>query len=363
MTLLARVGRKAGVAMAVAVAAAMFQPAQTQAQAAKETGWTTRTSTPDTTRVFQCIYDQKWPCEAATDRAPSVDQILARYEAALGGAKALAKVHTRVVTQRRFQDIGTPEDHYLLRYTRQPPTEDGRLLSIQSHTALDGTFLRWSNGCDAKGGYSWSGRKDPSGIPHEGKNSTDGLCEQELYFYGYFPLNLKHLTKAYRRLEYKGIHKIFQPVASAIGDIAGGEGPDIIPAGQARDTYLLLAVPAKAGDDYQWLYFDTETGLLLRFASAGDNPNWPNSPLAGSQDAMKLASAGNTARIVDLIQYRKVGDGTVEPFQFVNQGPETRVRGVTVNVLENGPVNETVFLRPKNSLRSDKGFGVSAEKP
>lgn len=363
MRVFARFGRWATVAMGVTLTAVTLTPALLQAQATPGSKWNTKNSTPDTGQVFQCIYDRKWPCEISAAGAPSVDQILAKYEEALGGAKALAKVNSRVVTQRRFQDVGAPEDHYLLRYTKKPPVEHGRLLSIQSHTALDGTFLRWSNGCDAKGGYSWSGRKDPSGIPHEGKNSTDGLCEQELYFYGYFPLDLNHLKSAYRSLEYKGVHKIFQPTASAVGEMAGGEGPDIIPAGQARDTYLLLAVPAKAGDDYQWLYFDTKTGLLLRFASAGDNPNWPNSPLAGTPDATKLATAGNTARIVDLIQYRKVGDGTVEPFQFVNQGPDTRVRGVTVNVLENAPVDDRVFLRPKNSLRSDKGFGVDAKTP
>jgi hypothetical protein len=329
-----------------------------QAQTISEHTWETPNSTPGAGQLFQCIYEEKWPCKASADHAPSVDQILAKYEEALGGAEALAKINTRTVAQRRFQDVGTPEDHYLMRITKKPSSENGRLLSIMTHSALDGTFLRWSNGCDEKGGYSWSGRKDPSGTPIDAKNSTDGICEQELYFYGYFPLDLKRLKSAFQRLEYKGVHKIFQPVASAIGEMAGGKGPDIIPAGQARDTYLLLGVPAKARDDYEWLYFDTKTGLLVRFASAGDNPNWPNSPLGNSASG-KLAAAGNSARIVDLIQYRKVGDGTVEAFQFVNQGPETRVRGVTINVVENAPIDDRVLVRPKNTLRSDRGLGTN----
>jgi hypothetical protein len=335
-----------------------FASATVQAQTVSERTWETPKSSPGSGPLFQCIYEQKWPCNSSSDHVPSVDQILAKYEEALGGADALARINTRVITQRRFQDVGTPEDHYLLRYTKKPSSENGRIISIMSHTALDGTFLRWSNGCDAKGGYSWSGRKDSSGIPHDGKNSTDGLCEQELYFYGYFPLDLSHLKRVFQRLEYKGVHKIFQPTASAVGEMAGGQGPDIIPAGEARDTYLLLGVPAKAGDDYEWLYFDTKTGLLLRFASAGNNPNWPNSPLGGGTEPVTVAAAGNSARIVDLIQYRKIGDGTVAPFQFVNQGPETRVRGVTINVVENAPIADGVLLRPKNSLRSDKGFGT-----
>jgi hypothetical protein len=328
-----------------------------QAPAITDRTWETPRSSPGSGPFFQCLYEQKWPCGPSAEHAPSIDQILARYEEALGGAAALEKIKTRVIIQRRFQDIGTPEDEYLVRYTKKPPAEGSRILSIMSDSSLDGTFLRWVNGCDAKGGFSWSGRKDPSGTPHEAKNSTDGICEQELYYYGYFALDLKHLRAAYRSFEYKGIHKIYQPAASAIGDMAGGQGPDIIPAGQARDTYLLLGTPAQPSDDYTWLYFDVKTGLLLRFASGGNNPNWPNSPLDdSSHSTTTLGVAGNSARIVDLLQYRKVGDGTIAPFQFVNQGPETRVRGLIMNMVENAPVEDNVFLRPKNSLRADKGL-------
>ena len=359
MGAIGRASRRAVAMLGLLFITIMLASATSRAQAISAQTWESPKSAPGSGQLFQCIYEQKWPCNPSADHAPSVDQILAKYEEALGGASALAKINTRVITQRRFQDIGTPEDHYLLRYSKKPSSEDGRIVSIMSHTALDGTFLRWSNGCDAKGGYSWSGRKDSSGVPHDGKNSTDGLCEQELYFYGYFALDLQHLKRAFQRLEYHGIHKIFQPVASAVGEVAGGQGPDIIHAGEARDTYLLLGVPAKAGDDYEWLYFDTKTGLLLRFASAGNNPNWPNSPLTGSSpEPVTVAAAGNSARIVDLLQYRQVGDGTIAPFQFVNQGPETRVRGVSITVVENAPIADSVLLRPKNSLRSDKGFGT-----
>jgi hypothetical protein len=337
--------------------AAPLIPTMLVGQAVSDHTWQSPKLPPGSGEFFQCLYQQKWPCAPPVAEAPDIDQVLARYEQALGGSAALARVNTRVITQRRFQDVGTPEDEYLVRYTKKPSQENGRILSIMSDSALDGTFLRWVNGCDATGGFSWSGRKDPSGIPHEAKNSTDGLCEQELYFYGYFPVDLQHLKRAYQRFEYKGTHKIFQPIASAAGDIAGGQGPDVIPSGEARDTYLFLGVPANAKDDYQWLYFDTKTGLLLRFASAGNNPNWPNSPLDNSTGPKTLTAAGNSTRIVDLLQYRKVGDGTIAPFQFVNQGPETRVRGVIMTMVENAPVDDKVLQRPKNSLRADKGFG------
>ncbi len=327
-----------------------------QAQKVSESNWQSTKLGAGTAQFLQCLYEQRWPCKASSDHAPSVDQILAKYQEALGGAAALAKVKTRIIAQRRFQDVGTPEDEYLLRSTKKPSSPDGRLLSIMSDTSLDGRFLRWVNGCDATGGWSWSGRKDPSGIPHESKNSTDGICEQELYFYGYFPLDMQRLKNAFQRFEYIGVHKIFQPTANPVGEVAAGEGPDIVPAGEARDAYLLLGIPAKPGDDYTWLYFDTKTGLLLRFCSAGNNPNWPNSPLTGGSEPTAVAAAGNSPRIVDLLQYRKVGDGTIAPFQFVNQGPETRVRGVIMKMLENVPIDDSVFMKPKNTLKSDRGF-------
>lgn len=347
------------VMLGVALIMIALAPTRLSAQTLSLHTWDTPNSTSGAAQVFQCVYEVAWPCKFSAGSAPSVDQILERYQASLGGARALANVRTRIVTQRRFQDIGTPEDHYLMRFSERPSSEEMRLLSIQSHTSLDGKFLRWSNGCDADGGWNWSGRNDPSGRVRVGKTSTDGLCEQELYFYGYLPLDLTHLKKAYQRLEYKGIHKIFQPVAGPEGEMAGRTGPDLVPAGQARDAYLLLGVPAKHGDDYEWLYFDTKTGVLLRFASTGNPPlsNAGANPDDIRTEQDKFSLAGNTERIVDFIQYRKVGDGTIAPFQFVNQGPTTRVRGVIMNLIDNAAIADSVLTRPTNSLRADKGFG------
>ena len=348
-------------ALELALATILLAPAMLRAQSLSPQSWGTPNSTQGAAQVFQCIYEFAWPCTFSASSAPSVDQILEKYQKSLGGAAALAKVNTRIVAQRRFQDVGKPEDHYLLRYSKKPLSEEGRPPSIQSHTSLDGKFLRWSNGCDAQGGWNWSGRNDPSGAVRVGETSTDGLCEQELYFYGYLPLDLTRLRSAYQRLEYKGIHKIFQPDAGTEGEMAGGTGPDIVPAGQAREAYLLLGIPAKHGDDYEWLYFDTKTGVLLRFASTGNPPlsNAGANPDDVRTERDKLSLAGNTERIVDFIQYRKVGDGTIAPFQFVNQGPTTRVRGIVINMIENSAIDDSVFTRPINSLRSDKGFGTT----
>lgn len=278
---------------------------------------------------------------------PSADQILAKYEQALGGAAAAAKITTRITQTRRFQDYGTPEDHDLLRWTKRPADANARMLSIMRHDSLDGTFLRWSNGCDGKTGWNWSGRNDPSGTPRDAHTITGGLCEHDLTFYGYFPLDLARMKRNYERFEVKGMKTIFQPAALPVGAIAGGKGADIVPAGSARETYLVLGVPHK-GDGWHWLYFDTQTGLLLRFTDAGEGAT--------------PAAAGNTQRIVDVLQYRQVGNGTIAPFQFVNQGPETRVRGVHIRMEDNVPMDDAIFLKPKNSLREDKGFSSQVQR-
>ena len=276
---------------------------------------------------------------------PTADQILARYEQALGGAAALAKIITRITRTRRFQDVGSPEDHELVRFTKRPADPNARLLSIMSHSSLDGLFLRWSNGCDGKTGWNWSGRTDPSGIPRDATTITGGLCEERLAHYGYFPLDLARMKRNVQRFEVKGITYIFQPAALPVGAIAGGTGPDLVPAGSARETYLVLGVP-HAGDGWHWLYFDTQTGVLLRFAAAGDGAT----PIP----------AGDTRRVVDYLQYRDVGNGTKASFQFVNQGPNsggvTRVRGVHHSMEDNVPIDDTILMKPKNSLREDKGF-------
>src|SRR5437016_2598623 len=73
--------------------------------------------------------------KAAGAVLPTGDQILAKYEEALGGAAALNKVMTRTVESRRIVDIGTPSDHVLTRYSKRGN------FSIMFHAALDDTFL------------------------------------------------------------------------------------------------------------------------------------------------------------------------------------------------------------------------------
>jgi hypothetical protein len=343
-------------AAAVALALLTLTLVHAQGPAVSPQTWQGPNTTSSAAEMFQCIYEAKWPCKPST-AGPSVDQILAKWEEALGGAAALAKVNTRILAQRRFQDVGAPEDHYMVRYTKVRPA-DRKLSTIMSHTSLDGVFMHWTDGCTPDDSWNWPGRQAKDPAPREDRGA-DANCENRLYFlygYGYFPLDLKHLKDDFT-FEYKGIHKIFQPPAGPVGEMAGGHGPDLVADDHAHDTYLLLT-KAKNGSETAWLYFDTKTGVLLRYANAqlpaGEQPFI----YAGYDGGVpgKYVAAGYSARAVEFLQYRKVGDGTTMPFQFVTQTPDTRVRGVTVNVVDNSPIDDKVFLRVKNAFRGDRGF-------
>ena len=65
---------------------------------------------------------------------------------------------------------------------------------------------------------------------------------------------------------------------------------------------------------------------------------------------------GDSPRVTDFLQYRDVGDGTRMPFQFVTFGGPNRTRGVHVEVIDNAPIDDTVFIKPKVGSRQDKGL-------
>jgi hypothetical protein len=267
---------------------------------------------------------------AARPPLPTADQIFQKYEESLGGAAALAKVQTRTTQTRRIVDIGEPSDHLLTRYSKRP------MLSIMYHGDINGDFLYYNNGCDGKTGWQQQGDN-----VRDAAASTGGICEQELYFYGYHALDLARAKRNFEKLEVKGIVKIVPTGAGPFGGLAGGEGKDL-DMGGARDTYLVLGTPLKKPDPFVWLYFDTQTGFLLRRADAGTGA--------------APAAAGDNPRITDFIQYRAVGDGTKAPFQFVTIGKDSRTRGVHVSIVDNQPVEDSVFLKPKVATKKDKGL-------
>jgi hypothetical protein len=268
---------------------------------------------------------------------PTGEAVVAKYESFLGGAAALAKVRTRIVLSRRI-DRGAATDENLVRYSKAP------MFSIMYHTALDGSFRFYQNGCDGKVGWSRSAKR-ADGAPVIGPTSQTGNCEEELYYYGYFALDAARLKANVKQLDVKGRLKIVPADPSSVGGLAGGKGRDLIPPGP-RQAYLVLATPARSTDDYVWLYFDTETGALLRRADAGKGPT-PVAP-------------GTSPRFTDFIQYREVGDGTRATFQFVSTAAGgSQQRGVHTSIVDNDaktPMPDELFNRPYDVNNMDKDF-------
>jgi hypothetical protein len=262
---------------------------------------------------------------------PSTDQVLAKYENFLGGASALSKVGSRTVTQRRMEVGGTPQDNIVVRRSKMPG------LSLLHFRTIDDQFLQYMNGCDQAG--PWTNKLGATGAPQSGIATNDAHCAQDLYFFGYLPLSLAAL-KANDRLEVKAKLQILPADPGSAGAMAGGRGKDLIPAGP-RDVYLVLVTPVHSTDQYEWLYFDVQTGALLRQALAGKGPV----PIA----------AGLSTSYHDHIQYRDVGDGTRSSFQFVSVGPHVLNRTITIRV-DDTPLPDSLFPRPKDVSREDKGF-------
>ena len=277
---------------------------------------------------------QGTPTQRSAAPLPTSDQIVARYEQALGGAAALAKVTTRTTRTRRIVDLGAPSDHLLVRHSKRGP--GGAPMSIMNHGDLTGQFMYWLNGCDGKTGWQ---RGDKDAI-RDADTLTGGICEHEQGFYGYFVLDAARMRKNFQRLEVRGVYKIVPTEVGAFGELAGGKGPDLVPAG-ARDTYMVFGVPA-GKDAPVWLFFDVQTGLLLRRGETGEGPT--------------PAPPGDSPRVTDFLQYREVGNGTRMPFQFVTFGGPNRTRGVHVEVIDNAPIDDKVFIKPKVGSRQDKGL-------
>jgi hypothetical protein len=293
-----------------------------------------------------------------TGAFPSGDQILAKYEEALGGAAALNKVMTRTVKSRRIVDIGTPSDHVLTRYSKRGN------FSIMFHAALDETFLYYLNGCDGKTGWQRGGGGEGGGaaaapggaraggrgaaaVPVEegavrsADTTTGGICEEESAYYGYFVFERERMRSHYSSVDVKLETKLVPTEPGPNGVLAGG-GKELNLSG-VRDVYVVLATPNHKPDPFVWLYFDKATGALLRRAEAGAGA----APIA----------MGDATRYTDFIQYRAVGDGTVSPFQFITVGAgAARVRGIHFSIVDNTPMDDKLLARPKNAMRFDKGL-------
>ena len=99
-----------------------------------------------------------------------------------------------------------------------------------------------------------------------------------------------------------------------------------------RDVYLVVGIPQ--GDKPESLYFDTQTGLLLRKQTALPTP------------------IGDSPYQVDFDDYRDTGSGVKVPFLIhmspstprTELAPEATLRVSTVK--DNAPIEDSKFVKP-----------------
>ena len=196
----------------------------------------------------------------AAAAGPSVDQILAKYVDALGGEQALRKITSRVIT-------GTQE---LPAAGSNPPPQVQMELSEKAPN-VNVTVLRAANGTTTSDGFdgtsSWARNR---GQVTEATGVDLARAKRDADFYG--PLDLK---QEYGQMFARGTDKI------------GG-----------RDVYRVIGIPKD--DAAEQLYFDTQTGLLLRRVTFTVTP------------------LGNDPTYTDFDDYRDTGYGVKMPILVKN---------------------------------------------
>jgi hypothetical protein len=226
---------------------------------------------------------------------PDVDQVLARYIQALGGERALRRVETRVITGKR--DIPTGPGGMIPMPADVELYQKGPNLTLNVYKTGKFTI---SDGFD--GTTAWT--KNAAGVvatpPSPDSSRVRRAANLQL------PLELKAV---YTRMLVTGI----EPV-------------------NGHEAYVVVAVPA---DDLpERLYFDRQSGLLLRTAT------------------MLATAVGMSPFETNYEDYRVTQSGAKVPYviRMNPAGPRTEIPTVSTlrvtKVQEGVPLDDRMFARP-----------------
>ena len=235
------------------------------------------------------------PKEAVQPALPTVDQILAKYVLALGGEAALRKVTSRTITGTQYIPTGpggtVPTPASVERYLKAPN------LAVTIYRAPTYAISQGFDGTSA-----WS--QDQAGRVTEPVKLDVGRAARSADFYE--PLNLK---REYPQMTVRGIEHI-----------------------NGHDAYLVICVPQ--GDLPESLYFDVNTGLLLRKQTVLPTP------------------IGDSPYQADFDDYRDTGSGVKFPFLIhmspsnarTELAPEAMLR--VTKVEDNKAIEDAKFAKP-----------------
>lgn len=184
----------------------------------------------DSTRMGNPAAAVATPANAAAEapNLPTADAVLAKYVEALGGEQALRKITSKTITgTRETAGRNSQTDVASVEGTFEEYDKAPNLHAMFAHTPNGQTTATGFDGTSA-----WT--QNANGVVSEANGTALARAKRAADFYE--PLDLK---QEYSRLMVRGINKV--------GD---------------RDAYLVIGVPD--GDAPERLYFDTQTGLLLR---------------------------------------------------------------------------------------------------
>jgi len=252
-------------------------------------------SVPATTLVLPTVSK-----DVETDaqlQLPSVDQIVSKYVQALGGEPALRKVTTRVISGTQTVPTGpggtVPVPAALERSQKAP--------NLVVSTYKTPTYAI-SDGFD--GTKAWT--QDFRGRVVESGAIDQTRAKRDADFY--LPLDLK---QAYAKMQVEGVENV-----------------------NGHDAYVVTAQPQ--GEREERLYFDVETGLLLR--------KWSSLP----------TPVGDAPFQVNYDDYRDTGSGVRFPYLITMNPagprlePSTSVTVRVIKVQDNAPLDSSKFTKPES---------------
>jgi len=228
---------------------------------------------------------------------PPADQILSKYVQALGGEQAIRKITSRVITGTQFIPTGpggTVPVPAMIERSQKAPNLVVNVYRTPTYTIADGF----------DGSKAWSqdlrGRVSEPGATDQMRAKRDADL--------YLPLDLK---QTYTQMQVRGVENV-----------------------NGHDAYVVIARPQ--GDRVERLYFDVQTGLLVRKWSSLATP------------------VGEAPFQVEYEDYRDTGSGVKFPYLIVMNPANARTEPSTTatirvtKVQDNAPLDSSKFTKPES---------------
>ena len=229
---------------------------------------------------------------AKESNGPSADQLFEKYLKAVGGAAAVDKVTSRVMKGTiTFGDSNVPIEIY-----SKAPDERASFTNMphgESITAFNGH-------------EGWLGMPGHPVREMHGPDIDGASIDADLHFPA-------HLTETFSKVEVHGTEKV--------GD---------------HEAYLVVG--ERAGKTPLQLYFDKESGLLVRLVRFGETP------------------LGRLPTQIDYADYKETG-GVKIPLRWTLARPGGRFTIQVNDVKQNVPVDDAKFAKPPSPPEGQKGPG------